>query len=136
MKISIDLCFFLVLIVLAITVTALAEQQADPAGDRQRQAQKDLAATRAPSTIGPPQKPITFNTVPSPTAIVWARPCKDGNNEYSFIVNDGDGKPIVSINECTGKVTVAHPERMNQQAVEFWRTVQRAWPAVCARPVK
>lgn len=132
MKLSLvfDACALLAVLVLCGAV-ATAGPPADPEADRVRELHKELAGTRA---LPPAAKPITFNTVPGPSAIVWAEPCRNGNNEYSFTVNDGDGKPIVSINECTGKVTVAHPERMDQQALEFWRTVQRAWPNVCARP--
>lgn len=95
--------------------------------------------SKSPLSLSADQKPITFKIDKSMTTapVMWATPCNGDAGEVSFIVNDGEGHPIVSINECTGKVIIAHPERMDQQAREFWRTIQRAWPEVCAqRPTK
>jgi len=109
-----------------------AEPARDPEADRVRELHKELAGTRGSALVD--STPITFQVVPDQaTALVLAKPCSGGTkNDVSFIVNDGNGQPIVSINECSGKVTVSHPERMSDQAREFWRTVQKAFPDVCA----
>lgn len=106
----------------------------DPQGDHARELHKELAGTRG----SPDTKPITFKvTTDSSSVLMFAKPCTGGTtNDVSFTVNDGDGHPIVSINECTGKVTVTHPERMDEQALAFWRTLQKAWPEVCAPRLK
>jgi hypothetical protein len=76
-------------------------------------------------------RPVTFALKAGPSPL-FQRPCTDAStNDYSLTINDAHGEPIVSINECTGKVTVAHPERLDQSAREFWRAVQRAWPESC-----
>ena len=138
MKLSFDACMFAVLLVLCTPGLVMsgmaADPSADPQGDRARELHKELAKTRG----SPDGKPITFKvTTDSSSVLMFAKPCTGGTtNDVSFTVNDGDGHPIVSINECTGKVTVTHPERMDEQAREFWRTLQKAWPDVCAPPPK
>lgn len=109
----------------------------DKEGDRVRAMQGELAGTRGTETPSiRDSKPITFKvTTDSASTLMFAKPCTGGTtNDVAFTVNDGNGKPIVSINECTGKVTVAHPERMNEQARAFWQTLQKTWPQVCAPP--
>lgn len=129
----------------------------DDDGDHQRAAHKELAGTRLslpPDSSGTylklPQKTpdvqfktenpsdkVTFATViRGPAQLVMAHPCTKMDNNYSLTINDGNGDPIVTINQCTGKVSVTHPERMDRQAREFWRTVQKAWPEVCAPRLK
>jgi len=142
MKLSLafDACALLVVLVLCGAV-ATAEQPADPEADRVREMHKDLAGTRVPplpeSSLSISEKPITFKVAPN-TAVMKlmdAKRCTGGKaNDVFFTVYDGHGQPIVSINECTGAVTVSHPERMDEQARAFWRTVQTAWPTVCAPP--
>lgn len=129
LPLAFDACALLTMLVLC--GAARADQPADQEANRVRELHKELAGTRGPSAPG---KPITFQiTKDGPSTLMLAKPCTGGTtNNVSFIVNDGNGQPIVSINECTGKVTVAHPERMDQQALAFWRTIQTAWPQVCA----
>jgi hypothetical protein len=91
-------------------------------------------------SITEPPKPITFSMhseKSEQSVLFFAKPCTGApDNDVSFMVNDGNGEPIVTINECTGKVTVSHPERMDEQARQFWRTVQKAFPDVCAERAK
>jgi hypothetical protein len=53
--------------------------------------------------------------------------CKKGSISPTFKVLDATGAPIITIDECTGKLTVAHPERMDESAREFWRAVRKTW---------
>lgn len=132
MKLSFDVCAFVALLVLC-GAGAIADP-VDPAGDQARALHKELAGTRGNDTPSiRDTKPITFKvTTDSPSALMFAKPCTGGHaNDAYLTVNDGNGHPIVTINGCTGKVTIAHPERMNAQAVEFWRTLQKAFPQVC-----
>lgn len=131
---SVSTGFLAYLLAGLVFCVAVAEQPADPEGNRARELHKELAGTRG----SPDTKPITFEvTTDSSSVLMFAKPCTGGTtNDVSFVVNDGSGQPIVSINECTGKVTVAHPERMDEQALAFWRTLQKTWPQVCAPPPK
>lgn len=58
-------------------------------------------------------------------------------NMECFLTIVGDGQEIVRINQHTGKVTVAHPEKMDAAARQFWLAVTKAFGELkCADPTK
>lgn len=54
--------------------------------------------------------------------------------ECFIFFNDEHGNQIVRISERTGKVTVAHPERMDEAARRFWLSVTRAFGQLHCAP--
>jgi len=46
-------------------------------------------------------------------------------------INDDKGREMVRISERTGKVTVSQPERLNEAARQFWRSVELAFQVGC-----
>lgn len=62
--------------------------------------------------------------------------CNDPSTHIQALAVYGNNNDlIVSIDQCTGKVTIGHPERLDKDAKAFWRAIQNAFPQMCAAKV-
>lgn len=57
--------------------------------------------------------------------------CKSPGSGAFIRFDDIEGHEILHIDECTGKVVVAHPEKMTRQALKFWGVVEPTWGPIC-----
>lgn len=75
---------------------------------------------------------LFFKSDPSHPEVFSLKPtCEASENGCYIFVNDEHGNEIVRISERTGKVTIAHPEHLDEAARIWWHTVEIMFGKVC-----
>lgn len=71
---------------------------------------------------------------PDRTPDIQYSPSTCATSERYLFINDDEGREVVRISECTGKVTVAHPDKMDEAARQFWLAIEKMFGTPCKKP--
>jgi hypothetical protein len=85
-----------------------------------------LALLCASAAVVAEDSPLVFKTTPAQVFTVQ-NPCLTSQKGCFIFIYDDRGRELVRISERTGKVTVAHPEKQDEAARQFWLAMERTF---------
>ena len=83
--------------------------------------------------MAPADEPLLQQTISPLVTMNIEAPCVKSEEGCYIFINDEKGHELVRISERTGKVTVAHPERTDEAARQFWKAIEIAVGPRCKK---